>query len=585
MSSYGTPPSIPSALQQYNSYVEDPKWQRKFSAIWAAVAGVAILLSLPHLIRSLRHGGALRGLFGVSESIAAQRYATIGDADVKPRTRRRTFYGLVETVSSLFWWTVPAVGLTLGQLLLVAGYLVAVIVCITTDAPLVTNPNRAGFLALAQFPVVYLLGTKNSVLSLLLGPGNGYEKLNFLHRWAGRGMLIGGVIHGALWIRNHLEFGLPILGQQKETSGVASLGVLCGITLFSLKPVRHYFYQFFFISHVLGYVSFTISICYHTEYAWTWVYPPLAFYGLDMLLRLFKYRIKDATLVPMDQNMTIIHVHDCTKGWQPGQHVRLRVFFDGRIFESHPLTIMNAPSPVSCVPSQTLSLAAKAKGDWTRALNAYAVEEQARLLGSEKGEQPGIPVQVMLDGPYGGCSIDLGRYESALLIAGGSGATFTLSLLDDIIARCVKFGRPGNERTRRIEFVWCIQSYGCINWHAQMLTDLATAVAGTSLDLHISIFVTCLCNPDAVPTIPNSDVVLLRPTIGNLLHQFITPPTEEEIAEQPKLSWVGLGGGVAVCAAGPESLTTETRNAAAKLSLTKGLELGGLGLHTETYAL
>ena len=61
-------------------------------------------------------------------------------------------------------------------------------------------------------------------------------------------MLIGGVIHGALWIRNHLEFGLPILGQQKETSGVASLGVLCGITLFSLKPVRYYFYQFFFIS-------------------------------------------------------------------------------------------------------------------------------------------------------------------------------------------------------------------------------------------------------------------------------------------------------------------------------------------------
>lgn len=147
---------------------------------------------------------------------------------------------------------------------IVAGYLVAVIVCITMHAPLISNPNRAGkplcrkrrtnrscshlsgFLALAQFPVVYLLGTKNSIVSLLLGPGNGYERLNFLHRWAGRGMLIGGVIHGALWIRNHLQYSLPILGQQKETSGVACLGLLCAITLLSLRPVRYYFYQLFF---------------------------------------------------------------------------------------------------------------------------------------------------------------------------------------------------------------------------------------------------------------------------------------------------------------------------------------------------
>ncbi|KAI0721429.1 iron reductase [Fomitopsis betulina] len=584
MSSYGTPPTIPTALQQYNSYVVDPIWQRRFSAIWATFAAVAILVSLPHFIRSLKHGRSLRGLFGVSESLTVQRYTTIGDAEVKPRTRRRVVSGIIQTISSLFWWSLPGIGLTLGQMAIVAGYLVAVIVCITMHVPLVSNPNRAGFLALAQFPVVYLLGTKNSILSLLLGPGNGYERLNFLHRWSGRGMLLGGVIHGSLWIRNHLQYSLPILGQQKETSGVACLGLLCAITLLSLRPVRYYFYQFFFVCHVLGYVAFTITICYHTEYAYPWIYGPLAFYALDMLMRLLKYRIKDATLVPIDQSMTLIHIHDCTEGWQPGQHVRLRVFFSGRIFESHPLTITNAPSPVSVIPSQTLLLAAKAKGDWTRALNTYAMEEQARL-GTEKGELPGVSVQVMIDGPYGGCGVDLGRYESAFLIAGGSGATFTLSLLDDIIARCVKFGRAGGELTRRIEFVWCIRSYGCINWHSQMLTELANAVAGTSLDLHITIFVTCLCDPDAVATIPNSDIVLLRPVVGKLLRQFVTPPSTGEITEQLKLAWVGLGSGVAVCAAGPESLTTETRNAAAKLTLTRGTELGGVGLHTETYTM
>ena len=102
-----------------------------------------------------------------------------------------------------------------------------------------------GFIALAQFPVVFLFATKNSLVSLLLGPGNGYEKLNFIHRWSGRVMFLGAVLHGSLWIRNHLQYNLPILGQQKETSGVASLGVLGIIVVSSLKPVRRICYEVF----------------------------------------------------------------------------------------------------------------------------------------------------------------------------------------------------------------------------------------------------------------------------------------------------------------------------------------------------
>ena len=128
-----------------------------------------------------------------------------------------------------------------------------------------------------------------------------------------------------------------------------------------------------------------------------------------------------------------------------------------------------------------MTLAARACGDWTRALNAYAQEEQERLDNykpklttlntnklneNEKMEEKTettpteVPVHVMIDGPYGGCSVDLGEYESVLLVAGGSGATFTVGVLDDIVARCVRGGRSGGERTRRIEFVWCVRSFG-----------------------------------------------------------------------------------------------------------------------------
>ena len=102
-------------------------------------------------------------------------------------------------------------------------------------------------MALAQFPVVFLFATKNSIVSLLLGPGNGYEKLNFIHRWSGRAMFFGALLHGSLWIQNHLVWDLPILGQQKETSGVASLGLLGVIVLSSLRPARRWFYEVFWI--------------------------------------------------------------------------------------------------------------------------------------------------------------------------------------------------------------------------------------------------------------------------------------------------------------------------------------------------
>jgi ferric-chelate reductase len=142
-------------------------------------------------------------------------------------------------------------------------YLIVIVICIVTHAPLTDNPNRAGefprrhilsicshfckgFLALAQFPIVFLFATKNSLLSFLLGPGNGYEKFNYIHRWSGRGMFLGAAIHGCLWIRNHIQYDLPILGPQKETSGVAAFTLFCIIVLSSLKPVRIYFRQVFF---------------------------------------------------------------------------------------------------------------------------------------------------------------------------------------------------------------------------------------------------------------------------------------------------------------------------------------------------
>ena len=147
--------------------------------------------------------------------------------------------------------------------------------------------------------------------------------------------------------------------------------------------------------------------------------------------------------------------------------------------------------------------------------------------------------------------------------------------------------------------------------------DIATAAASPSsgLELHISVYVTCLCNPEAIPPIPNCDVSIVRPSIYRVLMDLMTPPAysssssssspsssppvdkrQDEVTDEDvdveldppsnKLAWIGTGGGLAVCASGPEGLTREAANAVARLKLTKvGWEVGPVGLHTEVFAL
>lgn len=127
----------------------------------------------------------------------------------------------------------------------------------------------------------------------------------------------------------------------------------------------------------------------------------------------------------------------------------------------------------------------------------------------------------------------------------------------------------------------------------------------------MTIYVTCLCNPDAVAEIPNCDVLLARPKVGDVIKRVIDgspDPTKqaeegdldieksadkyEEVSgesvscETHTLGPAAVGGGLAVCASGPQDLTREAANAVAALSASrKGRELGSIALHTEVYAI
>jgi len=166
-----------------------------------------------------------------------------------------------------------------------------------------------------------------------------------------------------------------------------------------------------------------------------------------------------------------------------------------------------------------------------------------------------------------------------------------------------------------------VLSSGSIDWFAPALMDIAGAAASSStsiapLDLHISIYVTCLCNPEAVPPIPNCDVTIIRPSLYKVILDLTTPDSPKSGSSSPdttlpemnsttlerdivvmldteavgniqdKLPLVQCGGGLAVCASGPRSMAQEAANAVARIQMSRrGSTLGGVGLHTEVFTL
>ncbi|OCB90635.1 hypothetical protein A7U60_g2153 [Sanghuangporus baumii] len=260
-------PSVPPEFQFYNSHKIDPIYQRRFTITWLSVSLFFILLALPSFVRSLRIGRVRDALVGLSKSInayepvdAGREASTSHSKENKPRKANN----LISLLKASATWTISFLKLDIGQIILILGYFVLVIACFTLRAELIENPNRPGFIAVAQLPPIFLLAMKNSPLAILLG--SGYEKLNFLHRWCSRVAILAAAVHGFLWMRNHIAYGLPIIRKRKDVTGIIAFTLLCILGLTSVRPVRARVFQVFRVIHLLSVPAFAVAMRYHTRH-------------------------------------------------------------------------------------------------------------------------------------------------------------------------------------------------------------------------------------------------------------------------------------------------------------------------------
>ncbi|OJA15479.1 hypothetical protein AZE42_06345 [Rhizopogon vesiculosus] len=105
--------------------------------------------------------------------------------------------------------------------------------------------------------------------------------------------------------------------------------------------------------------------------------------------------------------------------------------------------------------------------------------KKLKKVAARKGQ-----VKVFVDGPYGP-SPDLGCFDTSVLVAGGSGVSYTLPVLLNVIERV----RNGESSCRRVVFIWSIRDATHVRWIEDALMK-AVELAPRSLAVSIRIFIT-----------------------------------------------------------------------------------------------
>lgn len=304
---------------------------------------------------------------------------------------------------------------------------------------------RTGLLAAAQLPLVFLLGTRNNLLALLVG--RSYEKLKVLHKIVGKLIFLCSTLHVAFFLNKWAQANIVFqqMGKPFVVAGLVAWLAQVVIVITALPWMRQFCWGVFEISHMLGMITLLVGLSFHVDAAKPWCICAALIYGVSLLASLLKTRTAIAHFQAHPEGgSTTIHIPSLRTGWRAGQHVRIRVPslpFPHNL-EAHPFSIASAAN------ADGLKLVIKAiPTGWSSQLLRHAVNGMG-----ETGVRTGT---VILEGPYGGFgNILLESYSSVLLLAGGSGISHSLGVATHLVQQATK----GVVRARTVDLVWITRS-------------------------------------------------------------------------------------------------------------------------------
>jgi predicted ferric reductase len=402
-----------------------------------------------------------------------------------------------------FSWLSPP---PLGRVIALLVYWAIIVYMMTTDV-IVKDAffwERIGYrnawVTVTQVPLLYLLSSKCSIVGFLVGMS--HERLNWLHRWVGRTMLVTASVHGwhfyTDWVRSDfVQYELKMMPSVKY--GFGAWAILLWTLVSGLAPFRRMAYELFVLQHLLSAVFFLWLIYVHV--------PSTAVYNVWFAIgalcfdracriallcwqnvKLFPDKSKcrggqrighQAQLKAVGDSITVVTIKDVHFKWRAGQHLYLWMPQVG-VAEAHPYTIACAHQlPETCI-CNSIQLVVRKHAGFSRRLHDFAAK------GKKKH------VTVFVSGPYGSPPRwDI--YETIVLISASTGASFTLPILESLLqsrtTNCVK----------RVDFLLAAKQGEEIDFYVTRLHQLIDRAREIGVELGVHIAVTQSPSPPPSP--------------------------------------------------------------------------------------
>lgn len=324
--------------------------------------------------------------------------------------------------------------------------------------------------------------------------------------------------------------------------------------------MRNWSYRVFFLVHVtLSPLIFPLMF-FHVSYLRIYLWPTIALYTTDQLLRYLLRTPATATITRLSPTLIAIHASPTHEiPLQPGTHAILR--HPAISYTSHPFSI------TSSGPTKRIRMVARIHSGFTKKLAEGTKKELA----------------IILDLPYGAPLFfpDLGKFEKVLFVAGGVGATFATSWVKFLMRGSES--RPPPARLGQLRFVWAVRTAEDALWALQ---DDYTGDNAKDLARCVELYITgsgegeegvemmeglLAANGGGVDALVRAGVARERiftgrPVLGRIIH---------DVARKEG----GGAGTTAVLACGPKMMGSVVKRAVARL----GAEGADVWLHVEEF--
>ncbi|KAF2465900.1 ferric-chelate reductase [Lindgomyces ingoldianus] len=378
---------------------------------------------------------------------------------------------------------------------------------------------RTGFVSIGQLPLIFLLAGKNNVVGYLSGIS--HERLNWLHRWCARCLLVTVTIHMGYFFADWAPYNY-IGTQLKENTlvwkGVVAWAMLVWIVFSSMTPIRGWCYEVFVLQHLASFAVLIGFIYIHTPaevHIYIWL--PVGLFFFDRVVRALRVLYANISLfhpkqrkagqmssfwackaefTPLPHKTTRITIHNPPISWTPGQHVFLSCHSIVPL-QSHPFTIASIPE------DGKMEFLVKAETGGTKRFFRHAEKTHGLSASSERSRAK----TVAIEGPYGFIR-PLRQFDSIVLLAGSTGATFTVPLLRDVLQGWKDnadptqqqsssfFKTPKGAATRHVRFIWVVKSRSQLGWFSEQLSavwsDFQTVQqASRDIKLEMTVYITC----------------------------------------------------------------------------------------------